>query len=554
MVGFVTLAAWPRLRVAGTMVATDPWRRRLAAIVAASTLLNLIGIWWGLPSMWAGDEISPRAVWFSALTKHFSGGWFDRYPPLQFYLLTVVLSPWTMLKSLVSAHPSGHVDWVVELVLSRLLSIAAGIGTLVAIYASGALVFGKRAGLLAAAMMALVAPFVFYAKTANPEIPYVFWIAMSLFFYLRFLRTLASKDVVFFAATATFAICTKDQAYGLYLAAPLVIGYHLWESYRDRGDTRPFLRALLDRRLVLSALTATGLFVVIYNIPFNWEGFVRHVVDITGAGSRGYRAVEPTLEQRSWGWPFWIITLIGAAVGLLAHESRRAAVCLVVLVISYYLGFINVILYNYDRYLLPVFVVQAIFGGVALDRFLGSAGTRPSWRHATVIGVFAYTLLYVGAIDVLMIRDSRYAAERWLRDHVNRDDIIGTMFPMVVLPRLDDFHVEDVGSIEELDREAPAFYVLNADYARAIPPDSPGGRVIAGLQNHTLGYSLAFRDRSPAPWPWLPAEHPDLVGPRLGIPLSFLRDINPETEIYERDRPAEQKIRTGFSIVEGSPR
>ena len=83
--------------------------------------------------------------------------------------------------------------------------------------------------------------------------------------------------------------------------------------------------------------------------------------------------------------------------------------------------------------------------------------------------------------------------------------------------------------------EAPAFYVLNADYARAIPPETPGGQLIAGLQHHTLGYTLAFRDRSPAPWAWLPGGHPDLIGPKLDIQLSFLSDINPTTEVYQRD-------------------
>ena len=69
--------------------------------------------------------------------------------------------------------------------ISRLVSIAAGAGTLLAIYACGARTFGKRAGIFAAAMFALVTPFVYYAKTANLDVPYLFWFALSLVFYLR---------------------------------------------------------------------------------------------------------------------------------------------------------------------------------------------------------------------------------------------------------------------------------------------------------------------------------------------------------------------------------
>jgi hypothetical protein len=224
-------------------------------------------------------------------------------------------------------------------------------------------------------------------------------------------------------------------------------------------------------------------------------------------------------------------------VAVARRETRPAALALVALEATYYIGFIDVILYVYDRFLLPVAVIQAMLGGVALDRFLGER-RRPSWRVAAVSAIFVYTVLYAGTVDLLMLRDSRYAAERWLRDHARADDAIGIALPMVVLPRLNDLRYQDVGNVEELGREAPRLYVVNADYARAIPVDSPGGRLIEGLQRGTLGYSLAFRYRTPAPWPWLPAAHPDLVGPRLKIPYSFLSDINPETEIYERDEPA----------------
>ena len=34
-------------------------------------------------------------------------------------------------------------------------------------------------------------------------------------------------------------------------------------------------------------------------------------------------------------------------------------------VMSYYLAFINVILYNYDRFVLPICLILAIFGGLS---------------------------------------------------------------------------------------------------------------------------------------------------------------------------------------------
>jgi hypothetical protein len=274
-----------------------------------------------------------------------------------------------------------------------------------------------------------------------------------------------------------------------------------------------------------------------------------HLHDIT-TSRQGYQMVEPTLagrlvllrltadlSLRSWGWPLWIVTLAGIFVAVKDAESRRLAICLALVIVSYYVGFIDVILYNYDRFLLPVCVVQAIFGGVALDRFLRPSSRTVHQLRVSVVGAaFAYTLLYATTVDDLMVRDSRYTVERWLDAHVGPDDQIGTAFPGIVLPRLGHFNTIDIGTLENLQRWAPAYYVLNADYARAAPPDTPVGQLVAALQQQKAGYRQVLRYRSASSWPWLPVPHPDLVGPRLEMPVSFLRDINPTIEVFERSR------------------
>ncbi len=547
LLSVIAAAARPIERVT-TFLRADRIHVALACVVGGSVALNLIGIWWGVPGTWAGDELTPKPV-LAALWHHFSNGWFDRYPPMQFYVLNVVFSPWLLLKSSGWIHVSDNLEYATLLILARLVSIVAGAGTLVAVYFTGEDAFGKRAALLAAALTALIPLFVYYSKTANPEVPYDFWFAVSLALYVRLLGKFKTKDVVLFAVAAVLAICTKDQAYALYLPVPFVVVYCLWRSNLDAGVRRPLLAAILDRRLALAALAASALFLAIYQVPFNLAGLVSHVRDITGPGSQGYRMVEPTvagrwsllrltadLDEQSLGWPLWATSMIGFAIAVTQARTRRAAVAFALVAVFYYLGFIDVILYNYDRYLLPVCVIQTLFAGVALDR-LWQATTRGHrwWPRAALAGVVAYTFLYAATVDVLMVRDSRYATEQWLRAHAGVDRPMGRMFSDVVLPRLDDFETEDIGSIDELSRQAPQYFVLNADYARAVPADSPPGRLIAGLQDHKLGYQRVFRYRAEAAWPWLPAGHRDLVGPRLEPHVfSTLRTINPTMEVYER--------------------
>jgi hypothetical protein len=90
--------AWHAGRTRVTAMAGDPIVRALAAVIIASVAINACGLWWGLPSQWAGDEILPDHV-LDGLSQSFAHGWFDRYPPFHFYLLSVVLSPWMLVKS-----------------------------------------------------------------------------------------------------------------------------------------------------------------------------------------------------------------------------------------------------------------------------------------------------------------------------------------------------------------------------------------------------------------------------------------------------------------------
>src|SRR5262245_51472340 len=76
---------WQRLRdflERNTDWATLRW------IVAASALLNVVGVWWGVPARWAVIELGPEFV-RQAESMHFVHGWFDWYPPLHFYVLAI---------------------------------------------------------------------------------------------------------------------------------------------------------------------------------------------------------------------------------------------------------------------------------------------------------------------------------------------------------------------------------------------------------------------------------------------------------------------------------
>ena len=540
--------AWSWILTGKTWLEREQAWSAMRWILAGSLLLNAIGIWWGLPGgSWMPDELTPATV-IGAAARRFAHGWFDRYPPFHFYVLTAAFSPLLALEWLGRVDLRDVQSYTVLAVIGRLVTLAAGAGTLLAVYASGARAFGKRAGMWAAAMFAVVAPFVYYGKTANLDVPYLFWFALSLVFYFRVLESLRLGDFIGFAACATLAICTKDQAYGLYLLTPLAIVHRMWRANRDAGVHRPLAHAVFDARLGWAAVVAMALFALAHNIAFNASGFAEHVRFITGPASVTYRDFEPSLAGRiallrlsveivrvEWGWPMFLVSLAGVVMALLTPDRRRVALWLALPVVSYYAGFINVVLYNYDRFMLPVCLVLSLFGGLALDHWLLVRGRGRPWRITGAGAMFLYTMLSAASVDVAMLRDSRYTVEQWLSAHVGPGDVVGFMFPQQYYPRLDRFNLAEISSAAQLRHDRPEYYILNADYGRAAPPGSDIAQFIAALQNGQLGYSLVLRYREPVPWPWLPGMPRDIVGDREERPItSVLRHINPWYEVFKR--------------------
>ena len=541
-------AGWSLILKAQAWLEREQVWRSLRWILAGSLLLNLTAIWWGLPGgSWMPDELTPAQV-MDAVSRHFGNGWFDRYPPVHYYVLAAAASPLLLLEWFGRLNLGTEQPFAVFAVIGRLVSVAMAVGTLLAIYACGARTFGKRAGVCAAAMFALVTPFIYYAKSANLDVPYVFWFALSLVCYLRALEQLRLRDFVGFAACGMLAICTKDQAYGLYLLMPFALIQRIWMINREAGERLPLLRAIFDRRMRWAAMVAAAVFVVGHNLVFNARGFWSHVQFILGPASETYRDFEPTLAGRlgllrltvdivraMWGWPMFALVLLGIATALGTARYRRMTVWLALPVVSYYVAFVNVVLYNYDRFMLAPCVVLSLFGGLVVDRWLSTAARGRAWRVAAAAIVVAWTIGYAGTVDLLMLRDSRYAVEEWLASRVGPGNLVGFVFPRQYYPRLERFNSTEIQSVEDLRGAQPVYFVLDADYARAEPADSKIGQLIAGLQNGKLGYRLVFRFRQPAPFLWQALGPRDLVGDRREQPItSVLRHINPWYEVFKK--------------------
>jgi 4-amino-4-deoxy-L-arabinose transferase-like glycosyltransferase len=500
--------------------------RWLIVIVGASAALAVWQIDWGLPSDygWAPDELVPSAV-LAGAAQGFSHGWYEKYPPFHYALLAVSYVP-VAAAMRVLAPGAGPSEIIHALFLAgRLLSAAMAIGSIVLVYRVSRVIEDETAAVLAAGLAAFTPTFVYYAKVANLDVPYLFWFCLSLLFYVRSLARRQMRDYVAFAMAAAAAVATKDQAYGLYAG---MLPFLIWR--------------LRDRRLLPAAAAGALTLLVLDNALLNPSGLREHFRLAAGPASRAFRVFPATargelllvldvLRQLRFvlGWPALLVCAAGIAVAV--RERASLLLATLVPVASYLIVFVGVVLYVYDRFLLPVTVVMALLGGAFLSRLI-------RWSRALGLAVAAVVLGWSAAraasVDLMMASDGRYDVEERLRREA-AGALVAAAGPLEYLPRLDGLRWRRLGpSVRRLSEMKPDLVVVNADYARRADPGTGERQLYDALEGGSAGYTLDFSHRSRPRFSLL---REDEWSAERALPiLTNLDKIGPEIRVYRRLR------------------
>jgi hypothetical protein len=516
----------------------------LLAVLALTAGLAVPVVTWGLPFFvsWAPDELAVSDV-LDGLRQRFSGGWHGAYPPFHYYLLGLLVLPFEL------AEQGGLTRVLVgqtQLTLSvmfRLVSTLLALGTVYLAYRIAFEIDGNRlAGVFAALLLTGMPLLVYYAGLANLDMPYVFWATLAMFFCVRLAGNPHGSDLTGFGVAAALAVCTKDQAYAFFV---LPAGYALW--LRGRASGLSWYQWLRTDRGPLTATAATlGAAIVAQNLLFNLEGFRAHVgylldtstypprypATVAGIG----RMLAETVAQLSWsmGWP----TLIAGTVGLGAMLMRGSApgIALSLFVGSYYLFFIAVIRYQFDRFFLGVAVVLAVGAGLLLARLVQIQRWAPAARLASALVILS-AVSYGAWIPVAMTADSRYRVEAWLASEVREGERVGYVGRRTYLPRFAHGAVRVLESWPYVGRHRPDVLVVNVPYSCRARPGSSRLAFYERLGDPANGlYELALAHRAD---PWWPTRGPDAVfRAACENSMTSLSRINPEIRVYRRVAPS----------------
>ena len=512
-------------------------RAALVAVVAACAALYAWPITWGLPSAhgWAPDEITPAAV-VEGVEARFSGGWHAKYPPLHYAIVAVAGAPWL-------DDPVGPPRDRALFLAARTVSLAMACGIVACVYLSGRELYGPAPAVFAAAVAGFSAPLAYYAKVANVDAPYLFWFSLALLAFLRALRARRRRDFVLLAACAAAAVATKDQAYAMFLLMPVPL---LLALRRARAG-EPAWRSLLDRRFVLAAAVFAALFLLLTNAWLNPSGFAAHVRLITGPASRDFRMFDATPSGFfalaaatlralvfTLGAPAFLCAAAGLVLALRRPRDNARLLATLASAAGYALGFLAVVLYVYDRFVLPLAIVGALFAGHALAAALATdGGARRRLAIAAAVLAASWSGLRTLSVDVLMARDSRYAVEKWLRAHAAPPVRVAAVGPLEYLPRMDGLDWRRVGpTVARLRAVQPDVVVLNADFARRADPAGADAVLYEALRSGGAGYRLVHAEPATPALPFL-----DTDAFRGDDPLrvhSNLDKIGPPLLVYAR--------------------
>ncbi len=509
----------------------------LRAVLLAAAALFLAGIWWGLPDLrgWAPDEVTPLDV-MQASEHWFGNGWATMYPPLHYILVSAWTLPFFVFERLGLLQRMDPATYGLIFLAQRLLSVLMSLTIVAVVYGIAREIKGARAGLLAALVLIGTLPLTYYAKLTNADAPYVFWLTLSLLFYVRLLRDSKPIDFCLFAMTGMLAVCTKDQAYGFYiLPAACMIILSIWYALR-RSTPPPGVPT--PRVLMAMGLVAIVTFAIGQNLLFNLGGFQRHLHLITGPRSAEYRMYAATLAGHAqmlgaalveialaMSWPLAIAGLCATVWAF--WRGPRVVRWLFLPAVSYYICLVAVVGYFYDRFFLGISVILAIVTGAFLAEW-----TMTAARRAIVAVALIYACARAVSLDAMMIRDSRYYTEQWMQAHVAPERSVAAVGPPEYLPRNTVIYWMGIPAAPiDLARLKPDYVIVNVPFATR---ETTGTRheFYRQLVNGTAGYRRVLHWQTPQPLSVLKVE-PRFQGTVEDV-FSNLTKINPPIEVYER--------------------
>jgi hypothetical protein len=427
----------------------------LALILAGGLGLRLWGVQQGLPYAYNADEADhfvPHAV---AMFGHSLNPHYFANPPgftyVLHYLFAIAYGGTGGVRHAFAYHPTDVYT------LSRVAAAVLGVIALWLLYATGARLLGRAAGLLAAAIEAVAFLPVFYAHLALNDVPTLAPLTLSLLGSAGVLRKGRMRDYALAGIGLGLACATKYTA-GIALvplvaaaAARLLAGRRAAEGERDGPPGRglPGISAVrgIDRGAALAVIAGIGLTAVLAFAAFfaanpywllDYKSFHAELVHQSSLSAEAQGKLGAPKEggfvyylwSLSWGLG-WLPALAALGGALTIWRGRPALGWLLVPAPVLFLVFMGLQGRYFGRWLMPIVPLLCLLAAFfalwlasALAGRVADARRAPPALGAAVLLaalLLAQGLVYsVHSALVLARADTRNITREWMLAHVPR--------------------------------------------------------------------------------------------------------------------------------------
>jgi YYY domain-containing protein len=371
-----------------------PARGVLAVILLLAAAARFADLDWDDGHAFHPDE---RAIVFAVQRLSFTplrlDPGFFAYGSLPLYLIRGVTS------FLGSLQPSLRDDFGSIVLAGRVLSALAGVLTVGAVFRLAARLFGRPAGLLAAAFLACCPLHIQCSHFLTTDVTLTLLAVLALHACLDLAERGRPRDALIAGALVGLALATKASA------APLVLPLLLAAARRDR-------RAALAGLAVLAATAAflAGQPYALLAFPEFWRQMAEQGAMVRNAGWLPYTIQYvgvPKYAYEAWQMVAWGM---GPALGIAAvwgtgralwrlREARPAGALVLAAWVVPYVLLVGAFDVKYPRYLLPVYPVLVAW---AADALWGVRATRagrvllPAVGAGAVLSALAFLAVYRG--------------------------------------------------------------------------------------------------------------------------------------------------------------
>lgn len=413
----------------------------LLLILIAAFLIRVIGIDYGLPQQFVADEFLMVAVSLKMMDAGSLRPYFPEifyHQPLSAYISVLGIGSYLAWQLLTGAFPDVaalKTYYAIHssdlLIVTRFLSVAAGVGTVFLLYLIGRDLFSKRAGLLAAFFGA----FEFLAVQLNHTgrvwgfLP--FFVALAFWANVKLFQSDSTKNYVKAALASVAALITLLP--GIFTFVQTVAIRFSRFSWKNKKLWLA-IGIVCAGALAGLYLNPRGVGVLFLRFGIDIPAISQTVFNASSAPT-AERVIKDTLAHRVFdAFPtilgympvYFILFLIG--MRMIWRQDRQKFWLLASFPIAYYLFIGPFFSYGWvARTMLPLSIYFVVVSAFVIDTLLGREwfAMRRAMGALLVVAVSAPSIAMSAAFDWKILRDdTRTQAIEWIYENIPADSRI----------------------------------------------------------------------------------------------------------------------------------